>query len=259
MSDESLATLLEFATEIAWHAGRITLAHFQTGVAIERKPDASPVTLADRAVEQFLRERIAERFPQDGVLGEEFGVTHEGARRQWIIDPIDGTRTFVRGVPMYGVMVALEIDGEAQLGVINIPALNEMVSGATGLGCWWNSRRARVSEVARLEDALVVTTSAEGIYKRGHGERWDRLRGSVGLVRTWGDCYGYILVATGRAEAMIDGSLAIWDAAAVAPIIREAGGSVSGIDGADGYKNGSLVATNDKLGGQIRRLLGNGE
>jgi histidinol phosphatase-like enzyme (inositol monophosphatase family) len=254
--DEPLADLLEFATSLAWQAGRRTLAHFQTGVDVERKEDASPVTLADRDAETFLRDRIGRRFPDDGIVGEEFGVVAEGARRRWIIDPIDGTRTFVRGVPLYGVMIALEIDGEAQLGVINIPALNEIVSAATGLGCWWNSRRAHVSDVADLDGALVLTTDIENIEKHGQRDRWDRLRNRVGLTRTWGDCYGYVLVATGRAEAMIDGVLSIWDAAAVAPIIREAGGVVSDIDGIPGYRNGTLVATNTKLGGAIRQLLG---
>ena len=254
--DEPLADLLEFATSIAWQAGRRTLAHFQTDVAVEHKADASPVTLADRDAERFLRDRIAGRFPEDGIIGEEFGIVGEGARRRWIIDPIDGTRTFVRGVPFYGVMVALEIDGEAQLGVIHIPALTEIVSAATGLGCWWNSRRAHVSDIADLEKALVLTTDIENIERHGQRDRWDRLRTRVGLTRTWGDCYGYVLVATGRAEAMIDGVLSIWDAAAVAPIIREAGGEVSDLDGVPGYRNGSLVATNGKLGGTIRRLLG---
>lgn len=252
----SLRDLLDFSTEIAWQAGKRTLAHFQSGLAIERKADTSPVTLADRDAEEYLRKRIAERFPDDAIVGEEFGTTGEGAQRRWILDPIDGTRTFVRGVPLYGVMIALEIDGRAQVGVINIPALGEIVSAATGLGCWWNSRRARVSNVSRLEEALVLTTSAEALYKRGNGDRWDRLRNAAGLVRTWGDCYGYVLVATGRAEAMLDGTLAIWDAAAVAPIIREAGGTVSSVDGIEGYHHGSLVATNQKLGHEIRQLLG---
>ncbi|MGH7502537.1 MAG: histidinol-phosphatase [Longimicrobiales bacterium] len=255
MKAETISNLLEFATDIAWHAGRLTLAHFQTGVAVERKSNASPVTLADRDAERYLRERIEERFPHDGIVGEEFGAVREGAARRWIIDPIDGTRTFVHGVPLYGVLVALEAGDDVQLGVIHLPALDETVCAATGNGCWWNSRRARVSTTASLDHALVLATSVENLERSGDREGWDGLRAHVEMCRTWGDCYGYALVATGRAEAMIDGRLALWDAAAVAPIVREAGGIVTDVAGEPSHRNGSLIATNSALGEPIRRLL----
>jgi histidinol-phosphatase len=248
--------LLDFAVEVAWRAGRATLAHYQTGITAETKADASPVTEADRAAELVVRELIGARFPDDAVLGEEGGETGEGARRRWIVDPIDGTRTFLRGVPFFGVMLALEVDGAPELGVIHFPALDETVYAARGAGCWWNGRRARVSATATLQDALLVTTDVANIDVQGLTPGWQRLTAAAGLVRTWGDCYGYALVATGRAEAMLDPILSIWDAAALVPIIEEAGGVYSSWPGAGGGVYGSAVATNAALASQVRALLG---
>jgi histidinol-phosphatase len=247
--------VLDFAVEVAWRAGRAALAHYQTGIASETKADASPVTAADRAAEQVARQLIAARFPADAVLGEEEGETRAGAARRWIIDPIDGTRTFVRGVPLFGVLLALEVEGEARVGVIHIPALDETVYAETGLGCWWNGRRARVSATASLDQALILTTDLANIYRQGLGPSWDRLARQAALVRTWGDCYGYALVATGRAEAMLDPQLSLWDSAALRPVIAEAGGVYSGWPGAAGDPAGSAVATNALLDRTIRNLL----
>ncbi|MGH7507449.1 MAG: histidinol-phosphatase [Longimicrobiales bacterium] len=255
MTNGSLRDLLEFATEVAWRAGRVTLAHYQTGVVAETKPDASPVTVADRAAERLARDLIETRFPHDGMVGEELGTVRPGADRRWIIDPIDGTRSYARGVPLYGVLVALEDEGDAVVGVIHFPALGETVSAAHGLGCWWNGRRALVSETMRLDDALVVTTDAERIENEGRARGWNRLRARAGTCRTWGDCYGYALVATGRAEAMLDPIVSIWDTAAIAPIITEAGGIITDWNGENDYRKGSLVATNAALAREVRQLL----
>lgn len=277
---ESLGTLLEFGVDVAWRAGRATLAHFQTGIAAETKADLSPVTLADREAERIARDIIESRFPEDGILGEEHGVTRAGARRRWIIDPIDGTRSFIHGVPLYGVLLALEQDGDAVIGVIHFPALDETVYAARGEGCWWNGRRAHVSDLADLAQALVLTTEEpvppvtdSGPVSLRRGERagvrgdlasgwasgwargWNRLRARAGLTRTWGDCYGYALVATGRAEAMLDPVLSIWDAAAIAPVIAEAGGALTDWHGRTGYQHGTLVATNAALAQEIRNML----
>jgi histidinol-phosphatase len=254
VSGEQLRDLMDFGVEVAWRAGRATLAHYQTGIAAETKPDHSPVTAADRAAEQTARQLIEARFPADAILGEEEGESREGAPRRWIIDPIDGTRAFVRGVPFYGVLIALEIEAEAVLGVMHFPALGETVHAARSLGCWWDGRRVRVSGVDRIEDALVVTTDVN-IARPDRAAGWDRLRTAAGLARTWGDCYGYALVATGRAEAMVDPVLSIWDAAALVPIIEEAGGVYSAWDGAGGHRQDSAVATNAALSGRVRQLL----
>jgi histidinol-phosphatase len=251
---EPLRDLMDFGVEVAWRAGRATLAHYQTGIAADTKPDRSPVTAADRAAEQTARQLIETRFPADAILGEEEGESREGAERRWIIDPIDGTRAFVRGVPFFGVLIALEIEAEAVLGVMHFPALGETVYAARGLGCWWDGRRARVSGVDRLDDALVLTTDVN-IAHHHRAAGWDRLRAGAGLARTWGDCYGYALVATGRAEAMVDPVLSIWDAAALVPIIEEAGGVYSAWDGTGGHRQDSAVATNAALASRVRELL----
>jgi histidinol-phosphatase len=255
VNGESLAALLEFAVEVAWRAGRVTLAHFQTGVASETKADASPVTAADRAAERLARELIGTRFPRDGVLGEEDGESRAGAPRRWIIDPIDGTRSFLRGVPLYGVLLALEDAGEVRLGVLHFPALGETVAAATGQGCWWDGRRARVSAIGRLEEAAVLITDGEAPAAARRGAGWARLRERAGLVRTWGDAYGYALVATGRAEAMMDPVMALWDAAPLWPIVTEAGGVITGWDGEPAPDAGHVVATNAVLAEEVRGFL----
>lgn len=255
MAGEALKDLLEFAVEVAWRAGRVTLAHYQTGVAVDAKADASPVTVADRESERLARELIEARFPADGILGEEFGETRPGARRRWILDPIDGTKSFVAGVPFYGVLVALEDAGEAVLGVTHFPALGETVYAARGEGCWWDGRRARVSDVDRIDRAVLLTTDVEDVEAHGVREGWDRLRSRVWFTRTWGDCYGHALVATGRAEIMLDPILSPWDAAALLPILEEAGGVFTSVAGERTHRGGSAVSTNRALAEEARRLL----
>lgn len=250
-----LRDLLDFAVEVAWRAGRATLAHFQTGIAVETKPDATPVTAADREAERVARELIEARFPADGIVGEELGATRAGARRRWILDPIDGTRAFARGVPLYGVLLALEEADDVLLGVLHFPALGETVYAARGEGCWWNGRRAHVSRVDRLDQALVLTTDAERLATTGRGAAWNRLRARAAFARTWGDCYGYALVATGRAEAMLDPVLALWDAAALLPVVEEAGGVFTDWAGRRTHRGGHGIATNAALAEEVRRIL----
>jgi histidinol phosphatase-like enzyme (inositol monophosphatase family) len=259
MSVDALRELCVFAVDVAWRAGRITLGHFQAGVSVEMKEDASPVTIADRDAERAARRMIERRFPRDGILGEEYGAVRPDAPRRWVIDPIDGTRSYVRGVPLYGVLIALEEGERSLLGVIHLPALQETVYAARGIGCWWNGRRARVSDVDRLDSAMLLTSDAAHVQSHGRGPAWDRLQAAGATTRTWGDCYGYALVATGRAEAMFDPVLSVWDAAALPPIIEEAGGVITDWNGEDSYRNGHLVATNGALATQIRELIRDGE
>ncbi len=257
--DADLSGLLEFAVSMAHQAGRTTLRYFDAAMHIELKADSTPVTQADREAEQLCRVLIEARFPDDGIVGEEFGACRVDAARRWIIDPIDGTKSFIRGVPLYGVLIALEQAGRPVLGVVHFPALSETVAAARGSGCYWNGRRARVSEVGTLKDALVLSTDAESFAEEGRGSEWDRLTTGAAMARTWGDCYGHALVATGRAEAMLDPVLALWDSAALLPIVEEAGGVFTDWAGRPIHDGGSGIATNAALAQEIRGLLGVGD
>jgi histidinol phosphatase-like enzyme (inositol monophosphatase family) len=255
MNREPYQNLLAFAVEVAWRAGRSALAHYQTGVATETKPDASPVTAADRVAEQIARDLITTKFPHDGILGEEFGAVRTDANRRWILDPIDGTRTFVRGVPFFGCLLALEEAGEPVIGVMYFPALDETIYAARGEGCWWNGRRALVSDETELDRALILTSDVEDIERLQLVAGWNRVRSRAGFVRTWGDCYGHALVATGRAEAMFDAEMSLWDSAALRPIIEEAGGVYTDWYGNATHTGNSAIATNAALARDIRTLI----
>jgi histidinol-phosphatase len=256
---------LDAALTAAWAAGRVTLRWFQAGPEVDLKEDRSPVTVADREAEQSVRRIVRSRFPDDGIIGEEEGEETGRSGRRWIVDPIDGTRSFIHGVPLYGVMVALEADGEPVVGVLHFPALNETVAAARGAGCHWNGRPCRVSEVGRLDHALVLTSgdarptpppaqpADRGLVARVGGLH--RLGALADTFRTWGDCYGYALVATGRAEAMLDPVLNVWDAAAVRPVIEEAGGVFTDWEGTPSHETGHAVATNARLAGRVRLEL----
>jgi histidinol-phosphatase len=247
--------LLEFAVELARGAGDITLKYFRKRPETTTKTDGSYVTIADRKAESYVRRQIAERFPDDGILGEEEGESHGRSGRRWIIDPIDGTFAFVHGVPFYGVLVGLEIDGAMQVGVINIPALGEIVSAGKGLGCYLNGEPARVSRTAKLEDALLLSTDFNACARYGFGEAAERLQSRAKTSRTWGDCYGYVLVATGRADVMLDPVMNLWDCAALLPIMEEAGGTFTDWRGVRSVDGGNSIATNGLLFTEVMNLV----
>jgi histidinol-phosphatase len=253
---ESLPALLEFATETAWQAGRLTLGYFQSGLRPEFKADDTPVTAADREAERLIRSRIAEAYPGHAVVGEEFGGDQaDGSGYRWFIDPIDGTRAFVRGVPMFAVLLGLEIEGQVEVGVACFPALGEMVSAATGLGCWWNGRRARVSETGRLQDGLLVHSDTRSFGVQGRGPAWERLQAAAGYRAGWSDAYGYLLVATGRAECMLDPIMNVWDCAPFPVILQEAGGYFGDWQGNSTIYAGEAMATTLRLLPQVLSLI----
>ena len=255
-SAESPALLLEAASAVARLAGRVALGQYRTGIAVEVKGDGSPVTVADRAAELAAREWIEQRFPDDGILGEEFGVTRPDARRRWVLDPIDGTKTFVRGVPLWGTLVAL-CEGETVLaGAAYFPAVEELVAAAPGEGCWWNGARCRVSDVSHLDRATVLATDERMHGDVGRQAAWHRLAEDAYVSRTWGDCYGYLLVATGRAEVMVDPIMNPWDACALQPVIEEAGGVFTDWRGRRTAFGGDTIATNSALSRVVRVTLG---
>ncbi len=251
-----LRDVLEVAHELAWQAGKITLRYFQSGVVADRKADMSPVTVADRETEAFLRDAISARYPEHTVLGEEDGTSGStDSPWRWILDPIDGTKAFVRGMPIYGVMIGVEYEGKAVVGVVNMPALGEIVVAARGLGCWWNGRRCQVSQVSTLGEGLLLSTSATRYPDYGKQAQFDRLTSTAGLFRTWGDCYGYLMVATGRAEAMIDPKMNIWDAAPLLPILQEAGGTFTDWQGVARIDGGEGLATNGLVYDEVLRCI----
>ena len=254
---------LAFALEIAREAGALTLEHFGSErLEVETKGDGTPVTRADRAAEQLLVERIRAAFPDDGILGEESGETRGRSGRRWILDPIDGTKSFVHGVPLYGTLVALEAEGRPVVGVICLPALREAVFAARGEGAFWardlggreTISPARVSGVDRLDRALLCTTSPRGFERSGHTAFYQRVRGRVAMERGWSDCYGHALVATGRAEVMLDPMMTIWDCAALLPVVEEAGGRFTDFSGAATHSGGSAISTNRALASELSAL-----
>ena len=254
-SKSELNELLEFSVALARGAGELTLKYFRKQPETSTKSDGSYVTIADREAEAYLRRQIAERFPDDGVLGEEEGEREGRSGRRWILDPIDGTFAFVHGVPFYGVLIALEIDGEPSVGVVNIPALNEVVAAAQGCGCFLNGAPARVSTVARLEDALLLSTNFNVCGNYGFGRAAELLQARARTSRTWGDCYGYVLVATGRAEVMLDPVMNLWDCAPLLPIMEEAGGTFTDWRGERTINGGNSIATNGLLFEEVMTVV----
>lgn len=246
-SPDEIRELLDFATLLAEEAGEVTLRYFGGIVASDAKGDGSPVTIADQEAEQLIRARIEGQYPDHSILGEEYGETNPGARVRWILDPIDATRSFMRGVPLYGVLIGIEIDGESAVGVAHFPPLRETVAAGSGLGCTWNGRPCQVSDVERLEDAVICTTDVERILSRPEGEGWRALQQRCAFSRTWGDCYGHALVATGRIEVQVDPIMAPWDAGPFLTIITEAGGRFTTLSGDATVHGGSGVASNGSI------------
>lgn len=239
--------LLEFAIETVKRGGQEARRYFQKHPAVEHKTDDSPVTAADRACERILRQRIEEQFPADAILGEEFGAVRPDAEYRWVLDPIDGTQTFIRGVPLWGTLLGLEFRREPLLGVVYFPALEEILWAARGHGAWWNGRQARVSSVSRLEDATLVLTDTRAFAGAGKQAAFERLRSLTAFERTWGDCYGHVLVATGRADIMLDPIMHEWDCTALLPIVEEAGGRFTDWNGRRTTTGGSAISTNALL------------
>ncbi len=250
MNRDDAKKRLALALAAAREAGELTLRYFRNDdLAVELKSDATPVTFADREAERLLRERIAAAFPADGILGEEYPERPGSSGFRWILDPIDGTKSFIRGVPLFGNLVAVEHEGRSIIGIINIPALQECVYAAAGEGAWYTRRGstpepARVSRQAKLADALLCTSDVGSFAQARRQAAFDRLQASTGIVRTWGDCYGYLLVATGRAELMVDPIMNVWDAAALQPILEEAGGTFTDWQGRPTIHSGEGIATN---------------
>ncbi|MCA9072905.1 MAG: histidinol-phosphatase [Planctomycetaceae bacterium] len=244
---------LQFGLTEARNAGELILRYYQDAdLAVELKSDQSPVTVADRGAEELLRKRIQETFPGDGILGEEFGETESQNGYRWILDPIDGTKSFVHGVPLFGTLIGLEYQGEMVMGICRFPALDEMVYAAQGGGTWWrvgnqDPVQTHVTDVSDLSQALFCFTEIEGWNEINRFDVFTRLSSESRITRGWGDCYGHALVATGRAEFIVDPLMSPWDAAALVPILQEAGGHFLDWKGQATINGGNGVSVNAAL------------
>lgn len=227
---------------------------YRSGFSVDHKPDRTPVTEADRAAELALREFFARECPGHSFVGEEFGEAPGDSTYRWIVDPIDGTKSFIHRVPLWGTLIALERDGRPVVGVIACHAAGETAYAAEGLGAFVDGTAIRVSRTPTFAEATVCLTSAGRMHQRWPAA-WDAIARSAGLVRTWGDCYGYLMVATGRADVMLDPEMNLWDVAALYPVITEAGGILTTWDG-DSELGDSAVATNGLLHRSVLSRLG---
>ncbi len=245
--------LLEQAQLLAKKAGALTLRWFETGTEVMSKGDGSPVTQADRAAEQLLRDELERCFPTDAIVGEEFADTEGISGRTWIIDPIDGTQSFIRGVPLFATLLALEDQNGVAVGVVDLPALGVTLAAGRGLGCFVNDQPATVNATGHLDGAVLCVSSFELLPRRLAAQLHD----SPLMLRGWGDAYGYYLVASGRVEAMVDPVVSPWDVAPMAVIIPEAGGTFTDLSGRTDVRSGSGLATNGKLHQEILDLLAN--
>jgi histidinol-phosphatase len=244
--------LLDEAVALARRAGEVTLGFFgDSGLVIEEKSDGTPVTEADRAAERLLREELARSHPGDGVFGEEEGEKVSETGRRWIIDPLDGTKAFTRGVPLFANLVALEDQDGIAVGVINLPALGQTIYAGRGVGCFCNGAPARMNGRGGLPGSYLSSSG----YAHWDEERLLRVKRSGLQLAGWGDGYGYALVATGRIEAMADPEAALYDLAPMPVILAEAGGRFTDWSGAVEPGSGTGLATNGRLHEDVLALL----
>lgn len=261
MSQNVIKDRLDFAVQAARDVSPFILSHFQSAeLEVISKSDATPVTVADRGAEERLRDAIGKAFPGDGVLGEEFDEVPSKNGFRWILDPIDGTKSFIHGVPLFGTLIGIERDGEIVAGVSRFPALDEVCYGAVGEGSWFQARgkapvRNRVKDASQLEDAVFCTTTMRRWDKLGKKEAFEHLCKNCKLTRGWGDCYGHCLVATGRIQLMIDTGMSVWDAAALVPIVTEAGGRFVDWKGVTTASGGNGLSVVPGIAGEVLGLL----
>lgn len=238
-----LEKLHESAIEIARKGGDHTLNYFRKVFDVERKSDDSPVTIADRETEKIMRKAIRDRYPGHGIVGEEFGSEGEESPVQWILDPIDGTKSFIHGVPLYTTLVGVLVEEEPVIGVVYAPALDEMCEAAKGKGTRLNGNKCKVRPCDSISEATFLSTDVRTHHTVDLTGSFEKLLQSTRLHRTWGDAYGHMMVATGRADIMFDPILSIWDAAPLLTIVREAGGIFSDIRGEQTIHTGNGISS----------------
>jgi len=251
----NLTPYRSFLVELAERSGDFIRPLFgQLDLAVETKTDASPVTRADRGAEELMRAMIAKKFPAHGIIGEEFGSERADAEFVWVLDPVDGTKAFITGVPLWGTLIGLLHRGQPVLGCIHQPILRQLMLG-DGATTTLNGHAVRCRNIARIEDATVLTSDPLNPAKYQNGAAYDQFIRRARLVRTWGDCYGYLLVASGWADISLDPIMNPWDIAALVPVIRGAGGIISDWHGGPAYPAESTVAASPALHSQVIAAL----
>jgi len=252
----SQGLLLEAAEELARHAAGVAMRWYRRDVAVDTKGDGSPVTIADREAEQAARAWLAQRFPADGVMGEEFGVVRPEAPRRWIIDPIDGTKNYIRGIPIWGTLLGLEFENDLVGGIVVAPALGQTWHGLRGEGAYRNDKKIRVTDTPKLSQSHLFYSSLTWIQKSGKTKGFLDLIDNSERQRGFGDFYGFMLVAQGAGEAMIDHGLHPWDVAALKPIVDEAGGLLTNWDGGFSIHRSDVVGSNRLIHTRLLESLG---
>ncbi len=244
----------KFSKYLAEISGKIIKSYFRTDISVNSKKDNSPVTIADKNAEEKMREEIIKHFPDHGILGEEFGELNPNAEYKWILDPIDGTKSFICGSVIFGTLIALLKNGQPILGVINQPILNEFLIG-DNQSALLNNKKVSMRECSRIEDSVLLCTDYLNIESYQNIEKFNSLIHKVNIFRNWGDCYGYYLLATGFADIMIDPIMSPWDSMALIPIIKGAGGIITDYQGNDPVKGTSIIASNKILHPQVIKVL----
>lgn len=247
--------LLDYAKVVARKGGEHTLKYFQKGVEVDNKQDHSPVTIADREAEQVMRTLITKKYPEHGIIGEEFDNTNSNSDIQWILDPIDGTISFIHGIPTYTTLIGITINKQPIIGIIYAAALDEMADAAIGHGARFNGEPCHVREKTRLEDCTLITTDIHHIRKHNYNDAFENLLEKTRYHRTWGDAYGHMLIATGRADIMFDPILHIWDAAALLPVIKESGGLFCSTKGKEDIYAGNGISMHPGMKDQVLSLF----
>ncbi len=253
-SDLSWEEVESLVRRLAQESGKVIRSYFRKPLSVEQKEDASPVTQADKEAEERMREMIMEAFPDHGILGEEFGWHNEHASYKWVLDPIDGTRNFIAGGLMFGTLIALLRGERPILGVIHQPILGELVVGS-GHQTTFNGKPVRARACTAISDAVLLTTDPYLIKEHQDFERFEALRKQVRVYRGWGDCYGYLLLACGCVDIMLDPIMHPWDSLALIPIVTGAGGTITDFRGDDPVHGTSIVATGGTIHQQVLDLL----
>ena len=248
-------TIVPFLRALAYESAQEILPYYyEPSLATQRKKDGSPVTIADQQAEKTLRKRIKKKFPDHGIIGEEYENERTDADYVWYLDPIDGTRSFIAGCPLFGTLICLSFKGNPIWGVIHLPVLKQMIIG-NNKKTLLNGEAVEVSKKNSLHNALVLTTDYQNIDTHQNIDHWNRLTKKVAMTRTWGDCYGYLTLSCGRAEAMVDPILEPWDLMALIPIVRGAGGIITDYQGNSPNLGRSIIASNPYLHPEILSTL----